>query len=224
MPGVTNIFDGTQKDASEFLVKLIEKLYTPDASTLIEQFTVYTAKNATFEKNVDKSLTTWYLPIGLHEMSNSDTLADLINKQDEVTVQADEGDATGTFTRSHYFSKLPTHLMLSFNRFNARGHKISNPLPLDSSKLIQLVESDLNRDNKPVPKKNVWYKIETIVVHIGNSSGSGHYVCNIRDGDTFFTHSDAYNPRQLPRDYKGADGYFYHLVKVKEEIIIPNNQ
>lgn len=217
LPDVEEIFNGEQRDATEFLIKLVQ-LLSPNRDTMIEQFIIYKAENPEFKRASSPVEPTWHLTINLDESNAETELNTLITRSSEVLTKADNTQTLVTFKRSHHLGKLPDHLMLSLARFDNDQNKITTPLHLDEAKLIKLVENELDNNNRLVPKKYVWYKVQASIVHHGVDA-YGHYTCNIREDETFFTHSDESTPSPMIREYNCEDGYFFHLVKVNEQVI-----
>ncbi len=184
---------GTQQDASEFLIYILNKLNEEEKklnsfSNFVEQSFAFQLKTeCKCNKCNSKSITLdtcFYLPLSFDNTFNEKSVQSLLNDfflpvvlsfEDNNSYYCTNCKSNQNGSKIFTFGKLPSYLIISFNRFALQNksnviqyNKLLNHIILD----LKIDLSAYDEFNNIFMKK---YILHCIVVHSGLSLNDGHY-------------------------------------------------
>jgi ubiquitin carboxyl-terminal hydrolase 36/42 len=113
---------------------------------------------------------------------------------------------------------LPALLTIHIKRFNARGQKINKAI---SFPMVLDVEPYCSRHAPGSPKATI-YNLTAVIVHIGSTSTSGHYICFVKGRNDTWQLFDDDHVRQVTVDtVKASQAYMLFFTKVNGEQLRP---
>jgi hypothetical protein len=127
-------------------------------------------------------------------------------------------DASIKCPQYKYLLKTNKFLIIALNRYDfdltaTHATKLNTPVTIPHLLDIQL----LNLHNHKV-QHTYKYELQSIIVHIGNTTNSGHYISIVNSGDKFIICNDADISRNFnyAKNYKSKDAYllFYKICSV----------
>ena len=116
----------------------------------------------------------------------------------------------GTARMEHSLSKLPSHLILSLNRFTNEGKKVRAKIPYDETNID--IGDWLSWPSLKLPF-STQYRVYATIEHMGSSRG-GHYIMRALEGTDWLIYDDASVSHSPIGGAAGPDTYVLFLERI----------